>query len=50
MPKQSPVEPERSWLAAAKATSMYSLLAAAMIYTIEFIIVWAYNSSLLWAS
>lgn len=45
MPTQIPVEPERSWMAAAKATSMYSLLAAAMIYAIEFIIVWAYNLS-----
>ncbi len=45
MPTQIPVEPERSWVAAAKAASMYSWLAAAMIYAIEFIIVWAYNCS-----
>ncbi len=43
MPTQIPVEPERSWKAAAIAASMYSLLAAAMIYVVVFIIVWAYT-------
>jgi hypothetical protein len=43
MPTQIPVEPERSWIAAAIATLIYSLLAAAVISATVFIIVWAYS-------
>ena len=43
MPTQIPVEPDRSWVAAAKAALMHSLLAAAIMYVIVFIIVWAYT-------
>ncbi len=43
MPTQIPVEPDRSWMVAARATLMLSLLAAAIMYEIVFIIVWAYH-------
>ena len=43
MPTQVPVEPDRSWKAEAKAALMHSLLAAAIIYEIVFVIVWAYG-------
>jgi len=43
MPTQIPVEPNRSSVAAAKTALMDSLLAAAIIYVIAFIIVWAYT-------
>jgi hypothetical protein len=43
MPTQIPVKPERPLMAAAIAALMQSLLAAAMIGAIAFIIVWAYS-------
>jgi hypothetical protein len=43
MPTQIPIEAERSWMAAAKAALLHSLLAAAIISAIAFIIVWAYT-------
>jgi len=43
MPTQIPVEADRSWMAAAKATLMLSLLTAAIMYEIVFIIVWVYQ-------
>ena len=43
MPTQIPVEGDRSWAAAAKAALLLSLLAAAIMYEIVFVVVWAYH-------
>ena len=43
MPTQIPAESDRSWIMAAKTALMHSLLAAAIIYVICFIIVWIYT-------
>ena len=40
MPTQIPIEAERSWMAAAKAAAMQSLLSAAIVTATAFIIVW----------
>jgi hypothetical protein len=43
MPTQIPIEGERSWAAAAKAALLLSLLSAAIVSGVAFIIVWAYG-------
>jgi hypothetical protein len=43
MPTQIPVEAEHPWTADAKVVLMQTLLAAATIMLIAFVIVWAYT-------
>jgi len=43
MPTQIPVEAERSWIAAAEAAAMMSLLAATIVIATAFVIVWVYT-------
>ena len=43
MPTQNPAKQDPSWKAEAKAALVDSLLAAAIIYVIMFIVVWAYT-------
>ena len=43
MPTQIPVESERSWMVAAMATAILSLLSAAIVSATAFIIVWIYT-------
>ena len=43
MPTQIRAKPDPSWKAEAKAALLDSLLAAAMIYVIMYIVVWAYT-------
>jgi len=42
MPTQFPVQTEESWIAAAKVALLATLLAAAIISGIVFMIIWAY--------
>jgi len=43
MPTQIPVEADRSWMAAAKAAAMLSLLAATIVFATACVIVWVYT-------
>jgi len=42
MPTQIHIEPEASWMTAAKAVLLHMLLAAAIISGIVFTVIWAY--------